>query len=127
MSTLRASRPVAVLLLVTLWPALGIAQSAPPAGVVTGLQGTARLVRPVVAQPIPLKFKDDLFLRDQVDTAENSVVRVLLGGKALVTIRELSTFAITEEPGRAAVDLKSGKIAVGVAKSLLKAGEVIET
>jgi hypothetical protein len=126
MSTLRASRPVAVLLLVVLWPTLGLAQSASPAGVVTGLQGRATLVRPVIAQPIPLKFKDDLFLHDEVETRENSVARVLLGGKALVTIRELSTFTITEEPGRAAVDLKTGKIAVGVAKSLLRRGEVIE-
>lgn len=126
MSILRATRPIAFLLLITLWPALGLAQATAPAGVVTSLQGRATVARPVLPQPIPLKFKDDLFLRDQVATGEKSVVRVLLAGKALVTIRALSTVRITEEPGRAVVDLTNGKLAVGVAKSLLKPGEAIE-
>jgi len=77
-------------------------------------------------KPIPLTFKDDVFLKDRIDTGENSVVRVLLGGKALVTIRELSVFTVTEEAGRAVGDLQTGKLAVGVAKSLLKRGEAIE-
>jgi hypothetical protein len=126
MSALRSSRPATVLLLIALWPAVGFAQSPTPTGVITGLQGRASVTRPVVTQPIPLKFRDDLFLRDQVETEEHSLVRALFGGKALVTIRELSTFTITEEPNRSAVDLKSGKLAVGVAKSLLKPGEAIE-
>jgi len=123
------SRPAGILLLfllAPLWPTLALAQSSAPAGVVTGLEGQAVVTRPVVTQPIPLKFKDDLFLRDQVETKERSLVRVLLGGKALVTIRELSNFTITEEPGRSTVNLKSGKVAVAVAKSLLKPGEVVE-
>jgi hypothetical protein len=77
-------------------------------------------------EPIQLKFKDDVFLKDRIDTGENSVVRVLLGGKALVTIRELSVFTVTEESGRAVGDLQTGKLAVGVAKSLLKPGEAVE-
>src|SRR5690242_13724237 len=116
MSILRPTQSVAITLLAVLWPTVALAQPASPAGVVTGLQGRATVARPVVPQPIPLKFKDDLFLRDQVATEEKSVVRVLLGGKALVTVRELSTFKISEQPGRAAVDLSGGKIAVGVAK-----------
>lgn len=73
-----------------------------------------------------MKFKDDIFLQDQIFTRENSIVRVLLGGKALVTIRELSTFTVTEEPGRAVVDLQSGKLALAVAKRLLRPGESVE-
>ena len=126
MSTLRASRPVAVLLLFVLWPTLGLAQSAPPAGIVTQLQGKATIARPVVTQPISLKFKDDVFFRDQVATGERSLVRVLLGGKALVTVRELSTLTFIDEPKRAAVDLKNGKLAVGVAKTLLGHDEEIQ-
>lgn len=125
MSTLRASRPVAVLLLAVLWPTLGLAQSAPPAGIVTQLEGKATIARPVVTQPIPLKFKDDVFFRDQVATGERSLVRVLLGGKALVTVRELSTFTIIDDPKRATVELKNGKLAVGVAKTLLGHDEEI--
>ncbi len=115
---------VATLLLSALWPALALAQQ--PAGVVTNLQGQATLNRPVLAKPIPVKMKDDLFVQDRIDTRENSIVRVLLGGKAVVTVRELSSFSITEEPGLARVDLRSGTLAVGVARSLLKPGEAIE-
>jgi hypothetical protein len=127
MRTFRTGRPASIVLIVLLWPALVLAQTpAPKVGVVTTLQGQATVARPVLPQPIPLRFRDDVFVRDRVETKENSIVRVLLGGKALVTIRELSVFTITEEPGRAAVDLRSGKLAVGVAKGLLRAGEVIE-
>ena len=38
-------------------------------------------------------------MRDHIATAEKSVVRVLLGGKALVTVRELSSLTIKEETG----------------------------
>jgi len=120
----RAHRIVAILLLPILWPALVLAQQ--PAGVVTNLQGQATLNRPVLPKPIPVKMKDDLFVQDRIDTRENSIVRVLLGGKAVVTVRELSSFSITEEPGLARVDLRSGTLAVGVARSLLKPGEAIE-
>src|SRR5262245_5998587 len=96
-----------------------------PAGVVTTLQGQALLAR-AAATPVALKFRDPLFLRDRIETRENSIVRVLLGGKALVTIRELSVFTISEEPGRARVELAQGRAALAVAKSLLQPGEVIE-
>lgn len=38
-------------------------------------------------------------------TAEKSIVRVLLGGKALVTVREISVLTITETPGRSTIEL----------------------
>ena len=38
------------------------------AGVVAALQGQAVVARPVVQQPLPLKFKDDPFVRDRVET-----------------------------------------------------------
>jgi FecR protein len=118
-------RPLAVFGLLTVGPGLGFAQT-PRAGVVTALQGQAVVARPVVTQPLPLKFRDDVFVRDRVETREDSLVRILLGGKALVTVRELSTFTVIEEPDRAVIDISSGKLAVGVAKSLLRPGESIE-
>jgi len=114
------------LVIVSALGAAPVLAQAPKAGVVTAVQGQATLARPVMPQPIPLKFKDDLFVRDRIETKDNAIVRALLGGKALVTIRELSVFTLTEEPGRAAVELTSGKLALGVARSLMRPGEVIE-
>jgi hypothetical protein len=53
-------------------------------------------------------------------------VRVLLGGKATVTARERSVLTITEVPGVATINLGAGRIAVAVAKGLMKPGEVIQ-
>ena len=49
-----------------------------------------------------------------------------MGGRAIVTVRELSVLTITEEVGRTVVNLESGKIAVGVAKQRMKPGETLE-
>jgi hypothetical protein len=84
------------------------------------------VARVALPEPRPLQFKDDLFLRDRITTGERSLVRVLLGGKATVTARERSVLTITEVPGVATIDLGAGRIAVAVAKGLMKPGEVIE-
>lgn len=97
-----------------------------PAGVVTTLQGTATVVHAVAPQPSPLKFKDDVFLHDRITTGDNSLARILLGGKAIVTARERSVLTITEAPGTATIDLLTGKIAVAVAKEKMIPGESIE-
>ena len=115
---------IAVLLAVAAFPAPLAAQPA-PAGVVTSLVGQVTVARAATPTPVALKFKDSVFLRDRVETRQDSVVRVLLGGSALVTVRELSVFTVTEEPGRARIDLSEGKLAVGVAKTLLRPGEAI--
>jgi hypothetical protein len=95
-------------------------------GIVTTLAGQVTVARAALPNPVPLRFKDDVFLRDRIATAERSVVRVLLGGKALVTVRELSALTITEDTGRATVDLTAGKIAMGVLRQRMRPGEVIE-
>lgn len=106
-------------------PAVSLAQEV-RAGVVTTLQGQAIVHRAVLPQAISLNFKDEVFRQDRIDTRTNSLVRVLLAGKALVTVRELSSLTITEEPGRAVVDLKTGKVALGLVKSLMRPGEAAE-
>jgi hypothetical protein len=108
-----------------LWPALAGAQAS-KAGTVTALQGQATVARATLATPVALRFPDDVFVRDRIETGERSVARVLLGGKAIVTIRELSVFTVTEEPGRAVVELTKGKLALGVAKKLMQPGESVE-
>ncbi len=95
-------------------------------GVVTTIEGLATVARVSLLEPRPLQFKDDLFLRDRITTGERSLVRVLLGGKATVTARERSVLTITEVPGVATINLGAGRIAVAVAKGLMKPGEVIE-
>jgi hypothetical protein len=84
--------------------------------VVAALSGTAAVARATLPRPLPLRFRDEVFLQDQIRTAEKSIVRVLLGGKALVTVREISVLTITETPGRSTIELTSGKIAVAVAR-----------
>lgn len=127
MSRLSRFAPVVLMML---WPALGWAQITPEnargVGVVTTLAGRATVARAALAEPKPLRFKDDVFVRDRIATAEKSIVRVLLGGKALVTVRELSALTITEEAGRSTVDLRAGKVAMGVVRQRMRPGEVIE-
>jgi len=96
------------------------------AGVVTTLSGQATVARAALPAPMALKFKDDVFGRDRISTAENSLLRVLLGGKALVTVRELSVFTVTEDAGRSVVDLDSGKVAFGLNPQLLRPGQTYE-
>jgi hypothetical protein len=74
----------------------------------------------------PLKFKDEVFHHDRISTRERSLARVLLGGKSLVTVRELSDLTITEEPGRASlINLLGGKLSLAVAKLRMRPGESI--
>jgi hypothetical protein len=108
-------------------PLLASAQTDDNAGVVTTVNGDATLFRAAAAtQPVSLHMRDEIFLRDRIHTQPRSLVRVLLGGKALVTVRELSVLTITEEAGRVTVDLQSGKVGVAVVKSRMRPGEVIE-
>ena len=50
------------------------------AGVVTTVEGNVTVTRASLSQPAPLKFKDDIFVKDRVATGPNSVARILLGG-----------------------------------------------
>jgi hypothetical protein len=126
MTMTRCGRPAgALLVLLALWPTLALAQG-PRAGVVTTLKGSATATRVALPQPVPLKFKDDVFLQDRVATADQSLARLLLGGKAVVTIRERSLLTITEVPDRSTLNLQTGKIALAVAREKMRPGEVID-
>ena len=116
---------VALSLLAGMWPG-SVAAQATKAGVVTTLEGNVTAARTTAAQPVALKFKDDVFVNDRVVTGDRSLARLLLGGKAVVTVRERSALTITEVPGRSTIDLDSGKVAVAVAKDKMRPGEQIE-
>ncbi len=116
-----------VLFLPLILPEVTSAQKA--VGVVTALKGKALLSR--AATQTALRFKDDLNLRDIIDTQEKSLARVLIGGKSTVTVRELSSLAVREEllPGgatRTVHDLSSGSILVNVARSLMGRGDEVQ-
>ena len=115
---------VALVVLSAVSPSIAAAQTS-RAGVVTTLEGNVTVTR-VALPPQPLKFKDDVFVDDKVATGERSLARMLLGGKAVVTVRERSVLTITEVPGKATIDLSTGKIAVAVAKDKMRPGESIE-
>jgi hypothetical protein len=116
---------VALSLLAAIWSGSAGAQGT-KAGVVTTLEGIVTAARTTAAQPVALKFKDDVFVNDRVVTGDRSLARLLLGGKAVVTVRERSALTITEVPGRSTIDLDSGKVAVAVAKDKMRPGEQIE-
>ena len=113
-----------LVLAIFLFPVPVFAQST-KAGIVTTLEGNVTAVRAVAPGPVPLKFRDDVFLHDRVVTGDQSFARLLLGGKAVVTIRERSAVTITEVPGRSTVEIESGKIALSVARDRMLPGEVI--
>ena len=120
--------PLLAVLLVLVFPAWG--EDARGVGVVTALTGQADLKRPQVPEAL-LKLRDNLFVRDVVDTHVHSLARVLLMGKSSITVRELSRFEIREETRpdgaqRAIINLTSGKIRVMVARRLMKPGDEVQ-
>ena len=117
-----------LLFLAALWPTPVQAEDPHGIGIVTTLTGQATITRAALPlQSSPLKFRDELFYRDHISTKEHSMARVLLGGKALITVRELSELTITEEPGRQSiVDLAIGKLSMAVVHSRMSPGETIE-
>ncbi len=118
----------AALLLTFVFPAW--AQDGKGIGVVTALTGRAGLKRPQ-APETSLKLRDNLFVRDVVDTQKESVARILMMGKSTVTVRELSRFEIREEvrpdgSQRALINLAEGRIRVMVARRLMRPGDEVE-
>jgi hypothetical protein len=97
-----------------------------PAGVVTTLRGDVTVLRASLPRPTPLGFRDAIFVRDRIATGQDSLARVLLGGKAVVTLREHSVVTITEAPGRSTVDVTAGRAAVAVARDRMRAGDLLE-
>jgi len=126
MSVRNAIRVLTFLGLVGGVPGYALAQDQPGIGVVSTLIGEATVARGTTTQPLALKTRDDVFMQDRISTKERSLVHVLLGGKALLTVRELSVLTITEDGGRATVDLQSGKVGLAVVRQRMKPGEIIE-
>src|SRR3989442_12575788 len=88
---------LALVSLVLVTPAAAFAQLT-KAGVGTTLHGTATVSRASLSQPLPLKFKDDVFVQDRVITGDDSASRILLAGKGTVTVPEASSLPATQAP-----------------------------
>jgi len=113
-----------------LLPPTALAQPPTAAGVVTQVQGQVDLIRQATT-PVSLQFKDELFLRDTVNTGEESMARMLFGGRSSVTVRELTRFEVRSEVlptggSKTIYDLSDGKIRVIVVPKLMKPGDEIE-
>ena len=111
---------VALLLGPTLAPAQGV-----KAGVVTQLQGKVVATHATAPEPVALKYRDDVFLQDKLVTGDQALARVLLGGKALLTLREHSLVTITEVPGQSTIALSSGTLSLALAREKMKPGESV--
>jgi len=122
----RAIKTLAIAGLVVGAPGYARAQSQSGVGVVTTLVGEATVTRAALAQDQVLKKRDEVFPQDRITTKEHSLVHVLMGGKALLTVRELSVLTVTEEGGRATVNLQSGKVGLAVVRERMRPGDIIE-
>jgi hypothetical protein len=96
------------------------------AGVATAVTGEVTVSHAVSPEPQALRFKDEVFFRDRISTAAHSLARLLLGKKALVTVRELSELQLIDEAGTSTVRLALGKIVIGVARQRMRPGEIVE-
>jgi hypothetical protein len=126
MSRTHSVRFAAALLALALGPASALAQTTGAVGVVTTVSGQATVARTGLTEPASVRFRDPVFTHDRISTGEKSIVRVLLGGKAVVTARELSVLTINEQSLRSTVILDSGKVGASVLKDRMKPGETIE-
>jgi FecR protein len=96
------------------------------AGYVTSVEGRVTVARASSPEPALLRFRDAVLVRDRIATGKESFVRLLLGGRAVVTVREFSTVTITEVPGVATVDVGGGRVAVAVARERMRPGDLVE-
>jgi hypothetical protein len=124
----RGWQAAGVLTLTLLVSPTATAQAASPegAGVATVVTGQVTVSHAVSPAPQPLQFKDEVFYRDRISTAARSLARLLLGKKALVTVRELSELQLIDQAGTSTVHLALGKIAIGVARQRMRPGEIVE-
>lgn len=91
-----------------------VAAQTQEAGVVTTLTGSATVTRAGASQH--LRFKDSLFSGDTITTAEKSTLRVLLSCKAIVTVHEVSEWAIPGTGGAGGLGVSAGRLGLTIAR-----------
>src|SRR5262245_27969517 len=124
--SMRKLRHLALAALLAAAHPIGAAAQSSLTGVVTILQGSVTATRPSVPEPIPLQLRDGIFADEWIATGEKAFARILLGGKAIVTLPQHSSVQISEELATSTLVVTDGRIAVAVARELTKTGELIE-
>ena len=117
--------PLTLFLLVALAPVPALAQPQ-AAGTVISIEGTTTVARATSPQPIVLSLKDAIFLNDRIVTGDGSSVKLLFGGKVVVTMRERSVLSLSEVHGLATINLVTGKIALALSKDRMRPDESLE-
>ena len=123
---MRFWRSVALVGLLVVAPPIWATAQPSLTGVITLLQGPVTVTRASAHEPAPLQLRDGVFADEQIRTGENGFARILLGGKAIVTMQERSNLQIAEDLGTSTLTMGEGRIAVAVARELTKTGELIE-
>ncbi len=124
--TVRGWQATGALALAVLATSPATARASAGAGVATAVMGQVTVAHAASPAPQPLRFKDEVFLRDRISTASQSLARLLLGKKALLTVRELSELQLTDQADNSIVQLLWGKVAIGVARQRMRPGEIVE-
>ncbi|MGH7390456.1 MAG: FecR domain-containing protein [Candidatus Rokuibacteriota bacterium] len=92
----------------------------------TIIEGNVTARRVTTPRPVALKLRDDVLVRDTITTAERSLARLLLGGKATVTVRERSQLTVNEVPGTSTVGVGKGKIGLALVPDRIRPGSLVE-
>ena len=119
-------RTILVTPLVAMLAVASVAAAQEHAGYVTTVEGRVTVARASSPEPMLLRFHDPVLVRDRIATGKESFARILLGGRAVVSVREFSVVTITEVPGVATVDVTSGRAAVAVARERMRPGDLVE-
>src|SRR5687767_10097350 len=95
---------VSLLLVISLFPSAFAQEPAESTSVaiVTSLSGVSSVARAGGHDTNPVRFNDAVYPSDVIRTGENGAVRLLMGGKAVITVREFTTVSITGDPGKPA-------------------------
>jgi len=103
-----------------------VAAQATTAGIVTGLQGRATVVRAATAERQALMFKDQVHAGDLITTAPSAEVRVLFGHGAVVTVKPRSSLTVGATPGGSPLTLTAGSVLCHIMREQMPAGSVYE-
>src|SRR5690349_12393281 len=98
----------------------------PSMGIVTTAIGTPTVTRSSASAPQVLLSRDAVLPRDRITTDDRSGVRLLLGGRAVVTMRERSVLTIDEIPGVSTIELSIGRITLATIGERIRPGACIE-
>lgn len=96
-------------------------------GVVTGVRGDATVRHETKPQPQAVKFKDEVFWLDTLNTGSQSGLRLLVLDKSVITLKEQSQLQLREESAtpsqpkkKSVINLLSGAARAVVEKDALK-------